>query len=268
MQILVNGALGANGAYWSGTTIPPAITGQAETTYANACALFGSGGALNFGAPSYWLSDGTTASAPLAGVACTVPAAARATILTTPLSAQQVVAGMGPYWRIDVPPIRIDPAVVPIGAIISVRVDLYDVGAPVPICPTCVGCICTCEIQVAVVCCTGAAPPATTLTFNYFTSLGVGDYWNGISISNPTAVAGTCNLTATQQDAVTATATVNVPANSMYVDLLENITWAGTVNNAPAYVRAVCNYAGAFGFAMMSNANADSMGYLGWTVLP
>lgn len=266
MTILVNGNAGANGAYWSGGAIPVAITGQAETTYANACALAGSGLALNFGAPSYWLSDGSTASAPLAGAACTVPAANRATILTTPVG-QVVLAGMGPYWRIDVPPMRIDPAVIPAGAVISVRVDLYLTAAPVPICPTCVGCICSCTINVATACCSAAAA-TTTLTFNYFTRLNAGDYWNGLSISNPTATAGTCALTARQQNGTAATANITVPANGMFVDLLENMTWTGTVTGTPAWIRAVCTYGGAFGFAMMSNANADSMGYLGWTVLP
>lgn len=266
MTILVdkhNGAgpvAGENGAYWSGIAPPAAITFADAATYTAACALRPPL-ARTFGAASYFRADGTTAAAPLATTACAVPAGSRAVILTTPASAFTIVAGMGSYWQIDVPPIRIDPSVLHNGETIYVRAELYDPTAPAPICPVCVACLCQCDIPVATVCCTTPAP-STTLTYNYFTSLTAGDYWNGIAIANNTATAGSCTLTAREQDSSVGTATVSVPANGLFVDLLENIVWSGTgLGGVPCYITAVCDWGGAFGFAMMANGSGASMGY-------
>jgi hypothetical protein len=260
MTVLVNGQAGDRGAYWSGTTAPAAITFQDATTWALACAIVPPL-ARSFGAPSYYLSDGVTAAVPLAGVGCTYAAANKATILTTPAPGFVILAGMGSYWQIDVPPIRIDPAVLHNGEVISVRVEMYDPTAPTPICPVCVSCLCQCEIPVATVCCTIPAP-STTLTFNYFTSLTAGDYWNGIAIANSGAAAGSCVLSATEQDGSKGTATVAVPAGGMFVDLLENITFTGTgLGGVPCFISAKCNWAGAIGFGMMANGSGASMGY-------
>jgi hypothetical protein len=107
------------------------------------------------------------------------------------------------------------------------------------------------------------------LNFPYFTSLTSGGWWNGISISNPTTAPGTCILTAQQQDGSVGTATVAVPAKSMFVDWLETMTWVGTgLGDSPCYITASCNYGGAFGFAMMANDAHDSMGYLPWSITP
>ncbi|MBN2437446.1 MAG: hypothetical protein JXL20_02480 [Deltaproteobacteria bacterium] len=270
MEILVNGLTGERGAYWSGTGVPAIMAWDDFATQPAACA--GLAQTRSFGAPSFWRGDGVTAVLPGAlGVdpTCAVGAGARSTIITTPASVDVVAPGDGAYWWIDVPPVRIDPTVLKNNEIVSVKISIYDPTLPLPICPSCITCICECTIDIAQVCCAGPAPVTTNLTFNYFTSLATGDYWNGISISNPTGVAGSCVLTARQLGAAAAcTATVAVPANSMFVDLLENITWTGTVNGAPCYLMAACDYGGGFGFAMMSNGNSDSMGYLAWTVLP
>jgi len=270
MTILVNGMSGALGAYWSQIAATPAIVFDTHTTAALACAItahgnvgVGAGQSVSsgtFGAPSWFLSDGTTPAVPLATTVCTVPAANQATVMTTPASAYVVAGTEGPYWWIDVPPIRIDPAVLKNGELVSVKIELYDPTAPVPICPACVVSLCDCTIPVAQVCC--AAAVSTTLSFPYFTSLTAGDFWNGISISNPTAAAGSCVLTAYEKDGSVGTATVAVGAKSMFVDLLENIVWAGTgLGGVQCYMTAVCNYGGAFGFAMMANGVHDSMGY-------
>lgn len=270
MTILVNNMDGARGAYWSdapGLLQPDTIGFSDYTTDKAACADLGAL-AHDFGAPTYYLSDGTTVGVPLATTACTVPAANRATILKTPAPGYILpagIAGMGNYWRIDVPPIRIDPAVVPAGAKISVRVELFDPTADVGICPTCIECLCECTIDVAITCC-AVGPVTTTLRFPYFTDLtGASGWWNGIVITNPSAAAGSCTLTANEKNGNVATATVAVPAGGLFVSLLENITWAGATGGLPVFITATCDYGNktpATGFAMMSDYGGASMGYI------
>jgi hypothetical protein len=273
MTILVNGNPGANGVYWSAAA-PAAIDFDTAATAPLACAIAAHAGVTatsdTFGAPSYFLSDGTTGFAALiANPTCAVPAASQATILTTPASAAIVLSTYGPYWWIDVPPMRLDPAVVKKCDKISVLIQLYDPTAPIPICPACVTTLCDCTIDVANVCCDcGALPPpvGTTLSFPYFTSLTAGAWWNGIVITNPSAASGSCTLTAKEQDGSTGTATVNIAANSLFTDLLSGpgLVWTGTgLGGSPCYITVVCNYNGAAGFAMMGQTETpfESMGY-------
>lgn len=266
MTILVNGLSGDRGAYWSGTygdgnaPMPLALLFNDYSTSALACAGTTVGG-NSFGMPNFFLANGTTTGSPQAGTTCTVAAGSKVVILKS-TAFYKLVAGDFPYWLIDIYPIRIDPAIVPAGAKISVKIELYDFNAATPICPTCVGCLCDCVIDVAVTCCATAAP-ATTLPFPYFADLkSTLGWWNGIAINNPTAAAGSCTLTAVERNGAISTATVAVPAGGMFVNYLENMTFAGATGGMAARITAVCNYAGATGFAMMADrSTSDSMGY-------
>ncbi len=253
---------GDNGAYWAGDGAPAAIN---FTTYPSVAAACADTQNLvldeTFGAQTYYLADGTNEATPYSGTACPIDAANRAVILLTDENAPYTLDGdEGSYWVIDIPPMRIAPASIAKGSVIYVKITLIDVGGG-SICAECN--LCECIIAVAKVCPDDPAPaPETKLTYNYYTSLGVGDYWNGIAIANPGSADGSCTLTAQQQGGGECTATVDVDKKSMFVDLLENITWTGTVNGAPAYIKVKCNFSGAFGFAMMSNGTNDSMGYV------
>ena len=170
---------------------------------------------------------------------------------------------MGSYWRIDVPPIRIDPAVLHNDEIISVRVDIYDPTAATPICPVCVACLCTCEIQVAKVCCAGPAP-STALTFNYFTSLTRATTGTGSPSPIRLQWPVRCDPDGTRTGWQCGTTTVSVPAGcGLFVDMLENLTWTGTgLGGVPRYITANCNFGCVvFGFGMMANGSGASMGY-------
>jgi len=267
MEILVNGQAGERGAYWSGTGVPGTINFMNFTTQALACAALPAAQVKTFGTPIFYRGDGSTSVAAAAlttDTTCTVPAGARSTILTTPFGAAQgyliTLADVNvPYFWIDVPPIRIDPKVIAAGAIISVNIQLFD-ATQTPVCPSCIIPLCGCTIDVAQVGCTAAV--STTLLYPYFTSLTAGDYWNGIAIGNPTSSAGSCTITAYEKDGSQGTATVAVPGNALFVDVLQNITFAGTgLGGVPLYLSATCNYGGAFGFGMMSNPAGASMGY-------
>lgn len=267
MEILVNGQTGAKGAYWSGTGTPATINFNNYLTPTAACNAATSDQVKTFGAPTFYLADGTTVAGLTADPTCTVPAANRATILSTPRGAAAgylitpADVNLAAWW-IDIPPIRVDPAVVKSGDIISVNIQLFD-ATLTPVCPTCVVCLCQCTIDVARVdCSAGGTGPTSSLLFNYFTSLTAGDYWNGMAIANPSSTSGSCTLTAHEADGSVGTATVTIDAGKMFVGLVESLTWAGTgLGGSPAYISASCNYGGAFGFAMMSNKTHDSMGY-------
>jgi hypothetical protein len=270
MTILVNGQDGARGAYWSGdygnlaTLAPAAINFGNYASQVLACAAVpGIAGPDTFGPPTYYLSDGITVAAPDAGANCAVTN--KVTILKAP-GPYIVVGTEGPYWVIDIPAIRIDPTVIAAGATVSVQIDLYDPTVPTPICPTCVECLCTCVIDVAIVDCLGGVPPppvTTKLLFPYFTDLtDASGWWNGIALTNPTAAAGTCTLTANEKSGNVATTTVDVPAGGLYVGWLQNLTWLNATGGLPVFVTAVCDYVGATGFAMLSDYNGESMGYL------
>jgi len=259
---------GDNGAYWSGANgavvVPATIDFDTYPTLTAACADTVLAKVKSFGAQTYYLSDGITTTVPMAGTACAVTS--RGTILQTAIgTAYKVIVGDGPYWMIDIPPIRIAPASIASNSVIYVKITLIDT-AGTSICTECT--LCECLIAVAQVCPSAVVAPTSTLTFPYFTSLASGDYWNGIAISNPSSADKTCALTAYQMGGGTCTATITVPATSMFVDLVENIAWTGTVNGAACYVKALCQYGGAFGFGMMSNGNNDSMGYLPWLITP
>ncbi len=265
MTILVDGVAGANGAYWSRIGGIPAVIGFATAwSETAACAL--AAFTTDFGAPAFFAPDGITASTPLATTACTVPAANQTTVMVADsglgagLGGYVVNGAEGPYWWIDIPPIRIDPAVIASGALVQVRIELID-HSGLGICPGCS--LCDCTITVAQACCSTAT--TGSLRFPYFTSLTADAYWNGIAINNRTAAAGTATLTAYEQDGGVGTATVSVPANSMFVDLLENMTWAvvsGTLGGSPCYIDVATDYGNPDGFAMMANGDHESMGYL------
>lgn len=261
MTILVDGLEGELGAYWSDDTVVAPIAIGLDvtgTTKLAACALGAYG--QSFGPGAYYLSDETTPATPLTTGACTVPAGNQTTVYSTyniPLSGYTVAGGAfeQSWWWMDIPPIRIDPAVLNSAELVSVKIEFIE---QFGICATCA--LCECVIPVAQVCC--GAPAAAPRTFPYFTSLTAGSWWNGIALVNTAATANSVTLTAFVQDGTTDTFTVSVPANSMFVDLLENITWAGTgTGGLPLYIVATPTIAGLDGFAMIANG-AESMGYL------
>jgi len=266
MTILVDGASGAKGAYWSGTPAPPGVIGFSTfMTDALACASVAAF-TTDFGAPAYFLSDGVTASVPLATTACTVPAANQATIMVANSGLGAGVGGYvvngaeGPVWWIDIPPIRIDPALIASGATVQVKIELID-HTGMGICPACS--LCNCTIDVAKACC-GAG--TGSMFFPYFSSLDAGAYWNGIAITNQTAAAGKATLTAYEKNGGVGQYIADVPADGMFVDLLENITWtvvSGTLGGSPCFIEVTTDYGTPDGFGMISNyANQESMGYL------
>lgn len=272
MTILVNGVAGEKGAYWADLLTSHNIY---FSRHASAGILAGGACAApepaidSFGPGAFYKSDGVTPATPINGAACTVVAANQTTVLVTdPANGYTITAADETnklsYWRIHVPQIRIDPAVLKAGEIISVKVELLNqlTGG---ICAKCVA-VCECTVIVAKACCSAT----NSCTFPYFTSLTAAtpanNWWNGIAITNTGVLPGTATLYAYESDGVTVahTAVVDVPAKGVYVNTLDQIGWSGTVTGG---VRAFIEVTTTFpmeGFAMIGQAkvDGDSLGYL------
>jgi hypothetical protein len=247
MEILVNGLAGEHGVYWS-STVPQYGN---FTTAAAAC----SNGAAGAFTPTYLRGDGTTVAVPVSAAitSCSGIAAGAKAVTITTASQNLFVLGDSYLW-IDFPPLVYNLAEIQSGDAVTVRVTLSK--------STC-GIVNVSTICIGTFGCTSR--PVTisnSLTFPYFTSLSAGDFWNGIVVTNLGAAAGNATFTAYEKDGSSGTATAAVGANSMFVDLLENMTWTGTgLGGQPLYIVVTTDF-NADGFAMMANDSHDSMGYL------
>lgn len=270
MTILVDGVAGENGAYFSAGA-PANIQVDLESSWATACALTMHGDPAatasgSFGAHTYYLANGTAAGPLAADPTCSVGATARAVMLESIAPVPGFIIPAVPpssadYWWIDIPPMRIDPAVIASDSIIQVKIELLD-NSGVSLCGGCT--LCECTIDIAQACC-GAAAATTNLVFPYFASNA--SFWRGIALVNPGVTSGTVNLTLHNVNGTTATAAVTVPAGGMFVDSLDNITFTGAADPAArSFITATANYAAAEGFAMMGDGN-ESMGYIVESVL-
>jgi hypothetical protein len=251
MEILKNGNAGANGVYWS-STAPTVGSSNASTTF---CAAPAPAGATTLGGLTYTLADGTAATpvAPVANTCTGVAAAAKATKLVSADQNIGLQAG-DTFLYINFPQFNYNLAEVNSGDVVSVKVTLSKA--------TC-GAIGNWTIPVGTFGCAAVSSTGACL-YPYFTDLGAGDFWNGIVVVNTSATAGNALLTAHVKDGSTATATVAVPANSMYVNLLENIAWTGGTVGQPVWINVTTSDfpSNLDGFAMMANDAHDSMGYL------
>ena len=250
-QILVNGAAGTHGVYWSNTA--PAYKTSATDTCGTAV------GALAFAGQTFYLADGTTAGVGIAPGAnnCAAVAAANKVVSFTTTSGALFAAG-DLYFELNLPDLVYNLAEVNAGDVVTVRVTLTKntCGAIGPF-DLCVGTfIAACP----------AAAATTTTAFPYFTSLTAdANWWNGIAIVNNSATAGTAVLTAYEQDGSVGTFTTpSIAANSMYVNLLENISWSGVgLGGSPVYISVTSNFPSVLGFGMIANpVSGESMGYL------
>jgi hypothetical protein len=274
MTIMVNGAYGQKGAYWS----QPADANIEFGKYASktlACNTAGYGS--NFGPGTFWKSDSTGAAttqvATLAGnPACDVAAPNQATLLVTDTTSGAAIQAEDQtfkrsYWKIDVPPIRIDPEVLHNCEIISVKIEMLDQTTG-GICADCT-CVCECVIDVAKVCCPETGGSADSCLYPYFSSTTEATddqpFWNGIVVTNTSSVAGTATLTVYQQDGQVGTFTTpSIAAHSLYVAALENIGFSGTgLGQLPVYIDVTTTFPSMDGFAIVANtATGESMGYL------
>jgi len=273
MTIMVDGAYGQKGAYWSDPADADIEFGK-YTSKTLACSTAGYGS--NFGPGTFWKTDATGTSTTqvntlASGTVCAIAAGNQATLLVTNVTAGAVISAddetyKRSYWKLDVPPIRIDPNVLHNCEVISVKIELLDQSTG-GICADCAA-VCECIVDVAKVCCESVSGSASCL-YPYFSSTAAATdeqpFWNGIVVVNTSSVAGTATLTIYQQDGVVGSFTTpTIAAHSMYVAALENIAFSGTgLGDLPVYVNVTTTFPSMDGFAIVANHwTGESMGYL------
>ena len=161
----------------------------------------------------------------------------------------------------DLPPFNYDPAEIQAGDVVKVRVTLTGAGCLQIQMP---------DFEVGTFGCALAPPPTGALLFPYFTGVSAGDWWNGIVIVNTGSTPGTATLTVHQKDGATGTFTTpTIPAGSLFVDLLENITFSGSGlggNTAGIWIGVTTSgisTSAVDGFGMMAiDSQGEAMGYL------
>lgn len=240
---------GDRGVYFAANSAPLAISGSSGSI----CDAT----PLAIGTATRYLANGTsTSSGAPDDLSCSISTSARAVILRTALNPMNI-SGTDSFLKIDIPRLKYNLASIKAGDVVRVRVSLTR-GSCITIGPI--------DFVIGTFGC-ALAPQSGFMLFPYFTSLTAGsgatDWWNGIAIINRGTTAGTATLTATQKDNVVATATVTVPAKSVYANVLENITWTGTVNGAACYIEVQTNFSNPDGFGMIAKeVTGESMGYL------
>jgi hypothetical protein len=271
---------GQNGAYWAvGNNIATAynVLFGRYATLDLACADPTIDSALvdSFGPGHFYKSTNVTPSAAIAtytGTDCDVPTNSEATVYITERTAGYEITQADEinalvYWRVDIPPMRIEPVKLHNGECIYVRVEFLKQG----ITGICFDCppICEAIIKVACVCCEDIDNTSSCF-FPYFTSVKAADgidrfYWNGIAISNTSAIAGTATLAAFEADGKgkgTVTSE-EIPPGGMWVRALEALDFGSKIGGDPIYIQVTTTFPGMDGFGMMANSDTgESMGYL------
>jgi hypothetical protein len=262
---------GENGAYWA-TTDPYVQFGRYATIDLACDGVTDS----SFGMGHYYKTTDLTNAGwvtPYTGTNCDVPTSQEATIYVTDRTAGYTITLQDEIdalarWFIDIPLMRIDPAILHNGECIYVHVEFLNQNIGRGICSDCPP-ICDGTIKVACVCCSDEDKTSSCF-FPYFTSVvapdDVNPYWNGIAIQNTSNVAGKATFTVSEKDGVgkgTFTTPDPIPAGGMFVATLDSLTFEGTLGTGQVFITVSTEFPTMDGFAMMANQlTGESMGYL------
>lgn len=248
MELLVNGAAGDNGVYFEAPS--------AGFQFANDLSVLKGPFTANRPASAHQFYLGTgakTTKAPASG--CDRPDDQKITkIVSKVVGVNSTVTSMS-YLRVNVPSVAVAKSVA--GDEIAVKItitqgrcstlfaDTYKLFKMVDKCPA------------------DAEATSGKLVFPYFADA---PYWNGMALTNTGTAPVNATLAIVDAKGGKASIDVVVPAEGMYVDLLENIIMGqsatnGTVNyKERCYIIVTPQSGNLKGFAMMGNAG-ESMGY-------
>jgi hypothetical protein len=245
LRILVNGSYGDYGVYFTASPVGLGVTSDVNQV-CNPLAVTQSPAA------SYWNAAGSSVTAANTTTPCTVPTAARATRLLTDGNTAIVSANGTRYMYIDIPTFQYDLSLVNEGDMVEVEFSLLKAPCGTLISGThCIG-IMGCE----------AVASFRTLLYPYFTQMdddpAADGFWDGFVITNIGSTDGSADVTVYEADGDVGEITVQIEANSMYVNTLNAMLasmnqtdGAGTLGDARAYI-VVC-----------ADVNVDGFGFMG-----
>jgi len=252
--------ISGNGAYW-GSATPAAVSYvSGDTTACDASAFGIASVGIAGGAWTVATETAVAATAPATGVGCgAIAVGERYVSLTSP-----TFTGIDDDYRLEInmPQVIFDPAQFTAGDQVVVTVELWRLPC---------GLIFTDTRTIAefVNTCPAAAP-TTTLYYPYNVALdGSQGWWFGMTIGNPSTVAGTALITVNEADGDVGTYTTpTIPAGGITIlgatALLNNLTAAagntGTLGDSAGHIVVVCQFGSAGGFGMTGNGS-DSTGY-------
>ena len=254
MQLLVKGASGDNGFYFTDQSVKTkADTAISDPRISGLCAYAGGGSSID-----------TTYASGITPVAssnsCDVAASARATWLETVASDLGVGGGHQKFLLVDIPMIHYDLDEIAVDDVVSVKITIKK--APC-------GTVFEDTIVIGTYGCRVIPPAEQTscLTFPYFTAVNDPAWWAGIVITNLADNDGTAKIKIYEKDGDQGEATVDVGALSQYVGLLSNLSFTktsgtGTIGDSKSFI-VVCFTGSATidGFAMMGDGT-QAQGYL------
>jgi len=214
---------------------------------------------LSGGQVTYTNSDGAVKAPYTGGATCTIPVVNQVVKLVSTSFALD--ASGAKALRVNVPALLYSLDEVSVGDEVQLKVVLTK--APC-------GDIIEETFSVGTFGCDNTTPGITrVMSFPYFTAITGDSYWDGFSVVNKSATAGTAVLTIYEADGDVFTASVAVAANSMQTMLTSSllpiatqVSGTGTLGDARFYMEVSADFV-LDGFAMMANpSTGESMGYL------
>lgn len=294
MEILVNGLSGDNGAYWAQN-----VNSIDVGTYSSSAAACDDG--LNYDGDFlgpfeylYYDSQGDleTGSPLTGGYYCeSIGDSNRVTVIqpdadlinTDCLEHGYMITAENDlnneaYWAINIPYIRFDQNMVQAGDVIEVRICLAkaivdtrtggDFPCEYPIVDLggiCDDPACCCTFEVGTLgCCLEDLVLGGKLIYPYATEMNNATWWYGMVITNISDEDGVADVTVYETDGDTATISVDVAANNMFVTNNQALmaAFGGDIGDARAYFEVNCDFT-ASGFLFIGNDDkAEAMGYL------
>jgi len=258
LEILVNGASGDNGVYFTAENIG-IITAADVDTHCN---------------DADDTADSSYAAACQAGTNCAAVgtcAEINNTRITSASTGAAVIAANNRFMWIDIPQMAYNTTtagtMVTAGDMVTVRVTLGASNPGAAICGTSQFTVGPYDINVGTF---GSCGQNFSLVYPYFVEANLASWWSGLAIVNMATTNGTATVYIYEDDGDEAMASVPVTANQMFVGLTSDLygmvtstTPAGaTIGDSRAYM-IVCADFNIDGFAMIGNMETgEGQGYL------
>jgi hypothetical protein len=272
LEILVNGLTGDNGVYWTNEAI---LADGFDDLLAACGAAVGALPAAGNQANYVYLNGANLPTLPTAPVAapgavgsCDIASTTRPVSVTTNETGLDL-ALTNDYLLINIPQMRYDLDEIAVDDVVSVRVTL--IKAPC-------GTVFQGTLQIGTMCAAPVVPAlaVNTLVYPYFTAMANDNWWDGIVITNLTAVQGNFTALIYEQDGDVGSFTGTIDPNSLYQNTLQNALAGatlvtagsdGVLGNSLCYVLVCTDFtADGFGFMGSLSTNSlmanESMGYI------